>query len=534
MNKYDFGYVIHPGTTTQIAFDTVEKESEVLEIGCSNGNLTMHLAEDKHCAVDIIEINTEAGTQASQFSRSALIGPKDGDLEGAICWEKVKKRKYDYIIGLDVLEHLRNPQSVLQQLKGLLKEDGSLIISVPNMAHNSVLIDLIQNRLQYNELGILDKTHLRFFTEQTLNHLADECGLIPVKKQVIQIPVGSNEIQNQYADLSPEWSVLLKKRPLAEVFQFVYILKKHGEAATLVYNSLDTTRRLIKLYYRDSEDVFSEKQMLFQYLLDTEHAASFSIEQKKLSKIRIDFSDQDIVLEDLHIHITSDGDCTEIDTFETNGEKIENGCYCFSKKNPEILFDVSHYGRVKKVTISFTPVLNGQKQISRLEEYIVHRKGYIQFLEDRVKDIQSELKESCNSYTEIRKDVEDLRTHYAEIVKSKDEELTELKKSIHEYIEKDSALANQLAMRQDEVTGLKQAVHEYTVKNAELENCLAMRQDEAAELKKKTQEQDSKNIELKRQLDTVQCKYNAVINSFFWKLTKPFRWIVDSLRSMCQ
>jgi 2-polyprenyl-3-methyl-5-hydroxy-6-metoxy-1,4-benzoquinol methylase len=68
---------------------------------------------------------------------------------------------------MDVLEHLRDPVSLLKRLRPFLKPDGTIIISIPNVANLSIRFGLLFGRWNYAEYGILDRTHLRFFTRKT-------------------------------------------------------------------------------------------------------------------------------------------------------------------------------------------------------------------------------------------------------------------------------------------------------------------------------------------------------------------------------
>lgn len=117
MSKYDFGYQLEAGSTNEWAFQMVQENSRVLEIGPAIGNLTSHLVKDKHCTVDIVEIDEEAGKKAAEFAQRAQIGSVDGNLNTDTWYHNLQPEKYDYVISLDVLEHLENPEHVLQNLK---------------------------------------------------------------------------------------------------------------------------------------------------------------------------------------------------------------------------------------------------------------------------------------------------------------------------------------------------------------------------------------------------------------------------------
>jgi O-antigen biosynthesis protein len=73
-------------------------------------------------------------------------------------------RSFDVVLAADVLEHLREPAEVLQTLRGAMKPNGLCVVSLPNVAHVSVRFMLLQGLFRYSETGLLDESHLRFFT----------------------------------------------------------------------------------------------------------------------------------------------------------------------------------------------------------------------------------------------------------------------------------------------------------------------------------------------------------------------------------
>ena len=78
-------------------------------------------------------------------------------------YDCIEGKRYDYIVILDVLEHLRNPQGVLNKVRECLQINGKILLSVPNLAHNAVLLKLLNDDFPYTELGLLDNTHVHFF-----------------------------------------------------------------------------------------------------------------------------------------------------------------------------------------------------------------------------------------------------------------------------------------------------------------------------------------------------------------------------------
>jgi SAM-dependent methyltransferase len=84
---------------------------------------------------------------------------------------------FDYIIMGDILEHLRDPWQVIVNLKQMLKAGGEILASIPNVGHISTIYALLHGKWQYEEAGILDRTHLRFFTKQSVRDIMENAGL---------------------------------------------------------------------------------------------------------------------------------------------------------------------------------------------------------------------------------------------------------------------------------------------------------------------------------------------------------------------
>jgi 2-polyprenyl-3-methyl-5-hydroxy-6-metoxy-1,4-benzoquinol methylase len=107
----------------------------------------------------------------------------------------VEEAENDYISGADVvvladvLEHLENPNNVLKRLVGLQKADCGFIISVPNIANIWIRLNLLIGKFDYTDRGILDRTHLHFYTRKTFRELLEHCGLDVKSIDVTPIPI---------------------------------------------------------------------------------------------------------------------------------------------------------------------------------------------------------------------------------------------------------------------------------------------------------------------------------------------------------
>lgn len=153
------------------ARDLVRPGTTVLDVGCAGGHIAAELRK-KGCVVHGIEIDPSAAAKAREICASVVEGDFDS-LQSL----PFAPGTFDHILVLDVLEHMRRPDRALAVLGPLLKPDGTLICSIPNVARFEVRIGLLFGRFDYGDGGALSKGHLRFFTRRTARQLIEEAGL---------------------------------------------------------------------------------------------------------------------------------------------------------------------------------------------------------------------------------------------------------------------------------------------------------------------------------------------------------------------
>ena len=224
MGKYDFGLDLDSNNSRKIVNDCIKSGSLILEFGPSSGELTKHLYENKNCEIDIVEIDDVEGKKAARYARNALVGKEFGDIEKFFWEREFEDIKYDYILLVDVLEHLRYPKEVLERSKRFLKNNGRIIISVPNIANNAIILNLLRDCFNYTRVGLLDNTHIHFFTACSLEKMLSEIGLLPVKRQATYGGVGQNEVEVSYDLFDDVTSNVVKSHCFGEIYQFVYEL----------------------------------------------------------------------------------------------------------------------------------------------------------------------------------------------------------------------------------------------------------------------------------------------------------------------
>lgn len=143
----------------------------VLEVGCDCGaNLLWIKNKYPNANLYGLEINASAAKIADCVARVCVGNIEEYQMDfGNV--------KFDYIIFGDVLEHLRDPEGVLRYCKGFLKDDGKIIASIPNLMHFSVIRDLINGNFTYTDQGLLDRTHIHFFTYNEIVRMLTRTGM---------------------------------------------------------------------------------------------------------------------------------------------------------------------------------------------------------------------------------------------------------------------------------------------------------------------------------------------------------------------
>jgi 2-polyprenyl-3-methyl-5-hydroxy-6-metoxy-1,4-benzoquinol methylase len=201
----------------------------LLEIGCGEGFFAAKLAERGN-------VVTGVDVLAEPKHRDAFDRYVPADLSRGFgpALESLKGRRYDKILLMDVLEHLEKPEQLLRECLELMDPQTRLLVSVPNVANFTVRLSLLFGQFNYTERGILDKTHLRFFTRKTARKMLEACGFTIERQSVTVIPV------ELVLGLSPQnplvrlLTTLLygvtRLMPGLFAYQLVYWVKSRGRA----------------------------------------------------------------------------------------------------------------------------------------------------------------------------------------------------------------------------------------------------------------------------------------------------------------
>ena len=216
--KYDTQIDINNNNNAHsLILQQIKPCSKVLEVGTATGYMTKYLKEILGCDIVGIEIDEEAAKQAAIYADEMIIANLDDCL-----WQKqLQGRKFDYIILADVLEHLRKPFQTLKQIVEFLKDDGIVLASIPNIAHNAIIMELLEDRFDYRPLGLLDDTHIHFFTQNSVKKMLNFAGLQIISWKNTIIEPQSTEFGIKYKQFPFYIRHFLRKRINGHVYQFV-------------------------------------------------------------------------------------------------------------------------------------------------------------------------------------------------------------------------------------------------------------------------------------------------------------------------
>jgi SAM-dependent methyltransferase len=206
-----------PGSAHMLVVDMVPKGARVLEFGCATGYMSEVLKTSKGCSVTGIEIDPEAGELAKEHCDRVIVG----DAEELDYDELLRKERFDAILFVDVLEHLKEPGDLLERIRPFLSRRGSVLASIPNIAHGSVRLALLAGEFRYRRTGLLDDTHLRFFTRQGVQELFERSGFVISNWLTHRVDIDRTEVRFPEPPSSEPLREWLSKDPEASVYQFV-------------------------------------------------------------------------------------------------------------------------------------------------------------------------------------------------------------------------------------------------------------------------------------------------------------------------
>jgi len=193
-------------------------EEMVLDIGCGSGALGAKLKTiNQRAIVYGIDVSQGAARRASKaLDRFDLVDLDNQELPDYGV-------RFDIIILGDILEHLKRPDLLMLQLHRHLANNGSILVSIPNVSHYNVREMLFNGKFEYSDIGILDRTHLRFFTHKIFLELVEKCGFnIVAERHINVVPSIFGYVPRSNSRLD---NFITRNFPTLVGYQFIFKLK---------------------------------------------------------------------------------------------------------------------------------------------------------------------------------------------------------------------------------------------------------------------------------------------------------------------
>lgn len=263
--KYGYKIDLNVNSTASKVIKMVGKNKKVLEFGCSYGYMSEVLKYEFNCEVTGIEIDEEAAQKAKKVCHQVFTG----DVEKLDLDNLLKNESYDVIIFADVLEHLVNPWAIIDKVSKFLSDEGYIVASIPNISYGGVVLNLLYGNFQYQNLGILDNTHLRFFTKESIIELFESNGYYISTLERTKVPFHLSEFQN--IDYTKNRDFLeLNKKYNSEYDTYQYIVKAKKMNEVNAFKELEVKYQKNKEFEKKYNLVCNQNDELEKYVLKLE------------------------------------------------------------------------------------------------------------------------------------------------------------------------------------------------------------------------------------------------------------------------
>lgn len=216
-----------PNNAHAFSLELVGRNKRVLELGPAAGAFTRALVA-QGCQVVAIEVDPAAARMVEPVAERVIVGSV---ADPAVLASAIDDERFDVVVAGDVLEHLADPLSALKAARGALRPGGYVVLSLPNVAHADVKLQLLAGRFAYQDTGLLDRTHLHFFTLESVEEMVRDAGLLMIDLRRVVVPVFRTEQAIDPASVDPAVLANATADPESETYQFVVRALIHDGAA---------------------------------------------------------------------------------------------------------------------------------------------------------------------------------------------------------------------------------------------------------------------------------------------------------------
>ncbi len=291
--------------------ELIGSNKKVLEFGCSTGYVSKIL-KLRGCTITGIEIDDNAAGKARDYCEKVIIA----DIETIELNKQLGGEKFDVALFGDILEHLKDPKRILLQTKDFLSKDGYIVVSIPNIANWSIRLELLIGKFDYQKLGLLDDSHLRFFTKKSIMNLLESCGYFInsvdfTKLEVDWIKVNSTLKLKGLDGIDVSKIFTMFNDSDAEAYQ--YVIKASVCSEYKYIEKLSAEKILLEQEIREKNISIAEKDKQISGLSETiqskdkqisELGETIQSKDKYIHKLETTIAEKDKKLNDIYISIT--------------------------------------------------------------------------------------------------------------------------------------------------------------------------------------------------------------------------------------
>lgn len=566
MEKYDLPMDLNKSFVPGKMMRRIRKNSLVLEFGCAYGRMTRYLKENCQCKVWIAEIDPEAFQVAMQYAEDGYCG----DVETQDWYEQFKDQKFDFILFADVLEHLRDPERVLSLAGTLLKENGEVLLSVPNIGHNDVLAKLFLNQFEYTPLGLLDDTHIHFWGIENLQELAQKSGLsIRVLDGTYQHPYETEQRPDR-EKLPKAFTDVMACRPYNEVYQFFLVLQKKEWMQKNGYTTESCLRKIgdsitVYVYWDTGAGYQSGQYTQLAPELMEDGRFRFYCDSIPEGCVRVRFDpplNYMCLLSDVHA-IT---DLRSCEIYPLNGVQVR-GMSLFATTNPQMEFDLPAGARWFEITarmrlfsgVEISELFTELQMIPARENRLAESEAQAETLKqenarnlNRAAELEkqnADLLEAKDALTKAAQELQAVRDAQMERISCLENCTEGLHKNIEQLQLEHEEKYRQLTEQLEESGGLLRAeieqrnvefkekyqdlleeIEEDRLREQLLRSMIHSRNLEIISLRQQNQNLEASCGQLRMNADQVHQQYTRLINSQSWKITKPIRATLELVK----
>ena len=481
----------------------VKPKTRVLECGCAYGIMTRYMKEVLGCHVVVLELEQEAFQEAMIYADEGYCVNLEDD-----CWlDKIPENSFDYIMYADVLEHLRDPETVLKKMRRFLKPDGNVLLSVPNIAYGDIIMNLLCDQFTYTPLGLLDNTHIHLFARKNLHDMVKMAGYYMAEEDCTTVPLFASE-QGQF--LPEEKKSILEEALITHTTRNIYqyvcriTIKKVELFSKIQYNLTDDA--VSKIYYDDGTGFCAE------------HCINIKAEQENdcyIYRTKLPTNCTQIRYDPVEAKkcFISKLECfcggIEAPVLATNGIGFD-GNYFFVNEDPQIIISLDSYTSKEIVIKTKLNVLSNESW-RYVEKFLIEQSTYsfstINYKEQQLQALNHAKEEMERVLTDTRSAL-DIKEQQLQAVNHAKEEVEQQLQAVNHA--------------KDEVEQAYQ-ISESVRSSIEREKMRLYRELRNTEVEKQSLNQkvfDSDQIIQRLSSDIV-----GIQNSLSWRITKPIRVI---------